>query len=248
MDNKRWCREDWQEQDYQEFKAFLEESAEDGYRAFHQKLVPTQKRILGVRSPLLKSLAKEIAKGDWPGFLELAQDDSYEELLIQGHVIAGAKQDLKETLELIRGFIPKMDNWAVCDSFCAGLKKAGKNQAVFWDFLQPYLASSGEFARRFAIVMLMSYFVDREYLAKVLESYDKADKEGYYVKMGVAWGISLVFVRFPEEAMAYLKDNHLDDFTYNKALQKIIESNRVGSETKAEIRAMKRSGKKEETV
>ena len=43
-----------------------------------------------------------------------------------------------------------------------------------------------------------------------------------------------------KSADRYLKKNNLDDWTYNKSLQKICESLRVSKETKKVIKAMKR--------
>jgi len=109
-----------------------------------------------------------------------------------------------------------------------------------WDFLQPYLSSDKEYEIRFGVVMLLLYFVEDEYIERVLQWMDRIRHEGYYVKMAVAWAISVCYVKYPEPTMAFLKNNTLDDFTYNKALQKIIESLRVDSETKHVLRSMKR--------
>jgi len=52
--------------------------------------------------------------------------------------------------------------------------------------------------------------------------------------------LSVCFVKYPGKTMKFLRDNNLDDWTYNKALQKIVESYRVDDNTKTIIRAMKR--------
>ena len=88
--------------------------------------------------------------------------------------------------------------------------------------------------------MLLTFYMQDEYISKVLLLLDSAKHEGYYVKMAVAWAISVCFIKYPEKTMAYLKKNTLDDFTYNKALQKITESLRVDKATKTVIRSMKR--------
>lgn len=88
--------------------------------------------------------------------------------------------------------------------------------------------------------MMMDYYLTDEYIEKVLEKINKIHHEGYYVKMGVAWLISVAFVKYEEKIRNFLSNNNLDDFTYNKALQKIVESNRVTKEVKDEIREMKR--------
>lgn len=224
----------------QTIKERLTELADEEYRQFHSKLVPGTDNILGVRLPHLRELAKELAKGDWQGYLLAAQDDYYEETMLQALVIGHIKTDIDTTLHYIAAFIPKISNWAVCDSFCSSLKITKKHKDQVWEFLQPYLTSSKEYELRFGIVMLLNYYIDDKYIDQVLVHLDTAKHEGYYVKMAVAWALSICFVKYPEKTLDYLQHNTLDDFTYNKALQKILESYRVDQETKALIRRMKR--------
>jgi len=216
------------------------ELADEEYRHFHSALVPGSDNIVGVRLPRLRELAKELAKGDWRNYISSAQDDYYEEIMLQGLVIGYAKADIEEISRYAATFVPKINNWAVCDSFCNSLKITKKHMAQVWDFLQPYLRSREEFELRFGIVMLLSFYIEDEYIDRVLALLDGARHKGYYVKMAVAWAVSICFVKYPEKTMAYLQKNSLDDFTYNKALQKIIESFRVDKETKTIIRSMKR--------
>ena len=146
----------------------------------------------------------------------------------------------KEKLKYLDKFVPKIDNWAVCDCSVSTFKFVEKNQEEVWEYLQKYLKSKKEFELRFAVIMLMDYYFQEEYIDQVLETYDNIHHDGYYVKMAVAWAISMAYVKFPEKTWEFLQNNHLDDFTYNKALQKMVESYRVDSETKEEIKKMKR--------
>jgi len=216
------------------------ELEDEKYRQFHSKLVPGTDNIVGVRLPRLRDLAKRLAKGDWRDSILSTKDDYYEEIMLQGLLIGYAKTDIEEILRYIASFVPKISNWAVCDTFCNSLKITKKHMEQVWEFLQPYLRSHEEFQMRFGVVMLLTFYIEDKYIDRVLESLDSAKHEGYYVKMAVAWAISICFVKYPEKTMAYLKKNTLDDFTYNKALQKITESFRVDKETKARIRSMKR--------
>ena len=218
----------------------LFELADDKYKEFHGSLCPNTKNIIGVRLPQLRQIAKEISKGDWRGFLSTSKEDYYEEVLINGLVIAYAKCDVDERLNYIKDFVPKIYNWAICDTFCNTLKFVNKNKEAVWDFIQTYLKSSKEFEIRFAVVIILNYYITEDYIDIVLETLDKVRHDGYYVKMAVAWAISVCFVKFEEKTMLYLKNNNLDDFTYNKSLQKICESLRVDKETKASIKSMKR--------
>ena len=103
-----------------------------------------------------------------------------------------------------------------------------------------YRASPREFEQRAVAVMLMDHFLVEEYIDRVLAVWDGLAHEGYYCKMGVAWGVATAYAKFPERTHAFLLENHLDDFTYNKAIQKMIESCRISSDEKARLRAMKR--------
>jgi len=216
------------------------ELADPEYRQFSAALIPNIRNILGVRLPELHKLAKKIAKSDWRAYLAQAENEFFEETMLQGMVIGYAKADIEEILRYIADFVPKIDNWSVCDSFCSGLKFAKTNKRRVWDFLQPYLASENEYDVRFGVVMLLQYYMDEEHIHSVLGLLDRVKHEGYYAKMAVAWALSICYVKFPEPTMAYLKNNTLDDVTYNKALQKITESYRVDQETKVLIRSMKR--------
>lgn len=218
----------------------LFELSDQNYQKFHSKLCPNTDNIIGVRLPLLRALAKEIAKEDWREYLKTANDDYYEEIMLQGLVIGYAKADISEIIGYIEDFIPKINNWAVCDSFCNSLKITKKNMDIVWDLINKYLNSKNEFEIRFGVVMLMSFYINENYIDQILLLLDRIKHQGYYVKMAVAWAISVCYVKFPEKTLKYLNNNSLDDFTYNKSLQKIIESYRVDNDTKIKIKEMKR--------
>jgi 3-methyladenine DNA glycosylase AlkD len=215
--------------------------SESDYQSFTSKLLPGTENILGVRLPMLRKIAKQIVKDDWRDYLAEASDESHEEIMLQGMVIGCANAPIAEILQYIEKFIPKIDNWSVCDSFCSGLKITKKHPTEMWNFLQGYLTDSREFYIRFGVVMLLNFYINEEYIDEALQIMDQIKSDAYYVKMGVAWAISMYYVNFPDKTIGYLKNNNLDDFTYNKTLQKIIESLKVDKETKNLIRAMKRN-------
>ena len=219
----------------------LEELADEEYREFHTGLCPKSNEILGVRVPVLRNFAKEIVKEGHIGeYLENSLDNSYEEILLQGMVLGLWKTDIENFSKYLEKFIPKINSWAVCDVSVAGFKITKKNMEYMWNFTKKYLKSNKEFELRFAIVMMLDFYITEEYIDQVLEILNNIKHDGYYVKMAVAWTLQVAFVKFPVKTMKLLKNNKIDDWTYNKALQKIIESYRVNEETKNEIRKMKR--------
>lgn len=230
-----------------ELQEKLFENQDLEYKKFNEKLIPGREKIIGVRMPVVKKIAREIVKsGQAEEYLEAeldVTDEYYEETLIQGLLIGNIKTDPDTRLDYLRRFILKIDNWAVCDSVSGSLKFTQKNMELVWDFLMPYLDSHEEYDVRFAAVMLMDYYIDNEHIDRVIDIYDKISHEAYYVKMAVAWGLSFCFIKYPDKTMKYLKKNDLDDWTYNKTIQKIIESRRVDDETKDVLRSMKRKKK-----
>ena len=224
----------------QEIRKKIEELADEKYREFHGGLCPELNNIIGVRVPLLRNLAKDITKENWKEYLDNAVDNSYEEIMLQGMVIGLSKMTIEELKYYLERFIPKIDNWAICDTTITGLNLTKKYRKEMLEFLQKYLRSDKEFELRFAIVMLLDFYVTEEYIDTVLKILNNVKHTGYYVKMAVAWAISICFIKYPEKTWKLLKNNNLDDFTYNKALQKIIESYRVNEITKNKIRKMKR--------
>jgi len=221
-----------------DYRSVLKENAESKMIEFNTKLVPGTDIFLGVRIPVIRKLAKEIAKGDWRSFIKDVSEEYAEYIMLHGFVIGYAKMDLDERMEHLRNFIPKIRNWIVCDTCHYQAKNNEKER--YWEFLQPYLETPSEFGMRFAIITILSNFIDEEHIDRVLNILDRTKHDGYYLKMGVAWTVSVCFVKFPEKTTKFLKNNTLDDFTYNKSLQKIIESFRVDDGRKDMIRDMKR--------
>ena len=224
----------------QEIVEKLKQLSDEEYKKFHSKLCPNTDNILGVRVPILRNFAKEIVKDDWKSYLDNAEDNYYEETMLQGMVIGLAKMSLQQWYYYVQRWIPKIDNWAVCDVCVSGFKIVKKNQEEVWKWLQQYQNANEEFVLRFYVIMLLDFYIQNEYIDEVLEKINHIQHEGYYVKMAVAWLISIAFIKFPEKTKKFLNNNLLDDFTYNKSLQKMLESYRIDEETKKWIRNMKR--------
>ena len=214
--------------------------SDEEYRKFHSSLCPNVNNIIGVRIPKLRELAKTISKENPIEFLDTYKCEFYEEKMIYGLVIGYMKQDLGVRLKYLDKFVPIIDNWAICDCACSTYKFTNKNLEEMWEYLQKYATSQNEFEVRFFCIMLMDYYLTDKYIDKVLEIYNNIKLDKYYVKMGIAWGISVAFVKYETKVRKFLENNKLDDFTHNKSIQKIIESYRVNEETKNELRKLKR--------
>lgn len=224
-------------------KSTLFELSTNKYRKFSQALIPTNKNyMLGVRVPALRELAKEILKGNWKEFLaNYTNNGGYplylEELMVWGMVINVAKVDIDTRLKYVEQFVPQIDNWAVCDTFCTGAKWAQKEIDKCWDSLQPYLESDEPYKIRYAVVMLMSHFLLPHKISAVLDIFESLSGRvrvyrEYYIDMAIAWAIATAAAKFSEQTLSFLEKTTLPLLVLKKAAQKIRDSYRVSDEYK----------------
>ena len=182
-----------------EIRRKIEELADEKYKEFHTGLCPNSNEVIGVRVPILRNFAKEIVKNkNVEEYLKNALDNSYEEILLQGMVLGLWKTNIENFCTYLEKFIPKINSWAVCDVSAAGFKITKKNMEYMWNFIQKYIKSDKEFELRFGIVMMLDFYITEEYIDKVLEILNNIKHQGYYVKMAVAWAISVAYVKFPQ--------------------------------------------------
>lgn len=224
----------------EEIKAFLQAHADAKYASFNSTMIPGTEKIIGVRIPVLRELAKTMAKEDWRTWLDGASDDTFEETMLQGLVTGYAKMPFEEQMRRMAVYAGKISDWALCDCPCTSFKFVRRHREEVWQFLQTYLASEEEFAQRFAVVMLLTHYVTDDYVGRVLDVCARLRPAGYYAMMAVAWAVSVCYVKYPSATWRILENGSLDDETQNKAIQKIVDSFRVSKEDKCKVRTLKR--------
>lgn len=225
-------------------REYILKLAENSNKEFAVKLNPGVENVLGLRLPELRKLAAEIAKSDWKAYFATASSFYMEERMLQGLVLGYVKpdDDIEMYLSYVTRFVNIINSWSVCDSFkFAGSKKYfSAHSDIIWEYLKSFIASGKEYEIRFGVVMSMKYFIDDAHIDELFGLYDSICHDGYYVRMAVAWAVSSCLVAYPEKTLEYLNRAELDDFTYNKSIQKAIESYRVDEEMKIRLRAMRR--------
>lgn len=223
----------------EELRERLLDLEDAGYREFHLKTCSQAQHVIGVRMPEQRKLAKEITKGDFWQFLDEIQPHYYEEVLITGIVIASAPMALAERLDYVAWFIPHINNWAICDCFCASFKPKPEDLPRLWDFIIEIGQDDAEYAQRFMLVMMLDHFLLPEYLPRIFQIIDSIKSDLYYVNMATAWLVAEAFTKFRDKTLDYLRSDQLSTFTHNKAIQKARESRRITSEDKATLAALK---------
>lgn len=223
----------------EKIRKILLENSDEKYRKFSSSLIPNTDNLLGIRIPFLRKFAKDIAKTCAEEFLREKNCEYFEETMLQGMVIGLVKTDIAQRFELIKDFLPKIKNWSVCDCFCCSLKFTKDDRKEVLEFLKPYIKSENEYEVRFAAVMLLDYFVNEEYIDTTLALLNEFTHEAYYAKMAVAWAISICYINYPDKTFEFLKRTKISPWVFNKSIQKITESIKIGKNLKDKARALR---------
>ncbi len=205
------------------------------YGEFHSKLVPNcdRKKIIGVRLPTIRKIAKKAAKENAE-----TQSEYYEEKMIKGLLIAYKKMSFDERIVELEKFVPLIDNWAICDCCSSTYKFANENLDEIWKFIIKY-KNGTEYEVRFMIVMMLDYFLIDEYIDRVIDILSSINREEYYINMAIAWTLATAYVNYREKILSLLENNILPVWVHNKTIQKCIESYRVTDEDKSYLKTLK---------
>lgn len=220
-------------------RARLAAMADLAYRAFQLPLLPGVEHYLGVRLPALQKEAARLAKGGWQA--EFAQpDETFEERMLRGLILGRLKGTPEKILPMVREFLPQVDNWAVCDSFCAGFKIAKIYKEEIFEFAGECAASSEEYTARAGAVLLLWHYAAPGDLPRSLAAYRRLVCPAFYARMGAAWGYSVFAAVDFDRTIEAMQAAGLEDAVWNKALQKMRESRRITPEQKEWCRQHKR--------
>ncbi len=209
------------------------------YRDMQIKIIPNinPETIIGVRTPELKSMAKEILKaGDHKDYLEELPHKYFEENQLHAFIISGLK-DLNECMEELEKFLPFVDNWATCDQMSPKIFK--KHKEVLLSHIKEWIRSEKTYTIRFGVGMLMEHFLDDDFDICYPEMVAKLRNEEYYVNMMTAWYFATALAKQYESILPFIEEKRLDDWTHNKAIQKSVESRRITEDKKKYLKSLK---------
>jgi len=213
------------------------------YRDFNSKLLPTvpKDRVIGVRTPLLKALAKELYGSDKADdFMRDLPHRYFEENNLHAFLIERIK-DPKVCFERIEEFLPYVDNWATCDQLCP--KAIAKDKPLLRQKAFQWMASEKTYTVRFGISILMRFFLDEDFSGEYLKAVAEIKTEEYYVKMMQAWYFATALAKQYEATVPYIENKTLPLWIHNKTIQKAVESYRVPSGNKQYLKKLKRKEK-----
>lgn len=210
-------------------KKWIEQNADTKTAKFAESLIPRLKhKIYGIKLPKLAQKAKELVNN-----IDELEMSSCEEILLKAYAI-GYIKDINEQIAKVFEFLPQIDNWMICDSFCSALKNAKKYQKIYWKIVLKKTKSNLDYEQRFAFVMMLKFFCNEEYIDLVLRSLTEAKPKIWDTKQGLAWAMAECFIKFKNKTIPYLLS--LSPEIYQLTKRKILDSKRVDKDTKQQIK------------
>ena len=230
----------WNESNYKKYIELLFSLKDDKYKDFHKSLVLNSKyEMIGVRVPIMRTIAKEISRTDIIEFLKYVNSKYYEEVLIEGLVISCIK-DEELFYKYFKEYIKKIDNWAICDSFCNSIKIVRKYEKKYFNKVIKLSLNKSEFISRVGLVTILNHFIKKDNLNKIFDCLNKINSDKFYINMAEAWLVCELYISYPVETLEFIKSNNLNKFTQNKAISKINDSYRIDKKDKDLLKKYKK--------
>ncbi len=233
----------------EKIREYLFSNQDLGFRDFNAKLIPNvaKERIIGVRTPILRKLARElITNGQWEAFFQELPHYYQEENCLHGFILGTRKADYEQVIEDVERFLPYVDNWAVCDTISPKIFR--KHLEDVYERICRWVRSDCEYTVRFAVVTLLQFFLDEEFQPEMLELVASLHRKEYYINMAIAWYFSFALIKQYETALPLLESGRLDPWIQNKSIQKAVESYRISQERKAYLKTLKAKKKDGKTI
>ena len=213
------------------------------YRDFQAPLFPSidKEKMVGVRTPELKKLAKELFGSDAANkFIETLPHEYFDENQLHAFLISLIK-DYDTCLIEVDRFLPYIDNWGTCDQLSPKVFAKHKNELI--TDIKRWIKSKHVYTVRFAIGMLLSLYLDESFQEEYLELVSKVKSEEYYINMMIAWYFATALAKQYDATIKYIEDKCLDPWVHNKTIQKSVESYRISDNQKAYLKSLKISKK-----
>lgn len=210
------------------------------YRDFHKRLVPNigEGRVIGVRMPIIRAMAKELAKEALAvEFMKELPHYYYEENNLHGALIGCMAKTPKEALEMIDDFLPYVNNWGTCDSLPPKILK--KDLSLLRKTIMPWLDSGQVYRVRFAIVAMLNFLLETGFEEEDLARLANLKSDEYYINMAIAWYYSFALIKQYDQTVKLIESKTLDKWIQNKSIQKAVESYRISPERKAYLRTFR---------
>ncbi len=217
----------------------IKEFEDSEYKKFHSSLMPTvqKAKVIGVRVPHLRKIAKEIYKtSEAEEFLNSLPHKYYEENNVHGMLLEKIS-DFDECIKKIDEFLPHINNWATCDLIKPKTFKKHPDKLILK--IKEWIKSDKTYTIRFGLEMLMTHFLDENFKEEYLFLAAKVKSDEYYVNMMIAWFFATALAKQWESVVKFIEENRLSKWVHNKTIQKAIESYRITTEQKEYLKKLR---------
>ena len=222
----------WNKENYSKLLGYLKSLSDLKYKEFHSGITNTNLDIIGIRMPILRSIAKNINKSCIEDYFKLVGNTYYEEIMLYGLVLSNSDCVDKYLMD----FIKRIDNWAICDIFCSNLKIVSKYRGKYWIYINSLIDVSNEFQTRVGIVLMMNYYLCDDYIDRVLYIVSNINSDKYYINMAISWLLSVAIINYKDKVIEIFESHKLNKFVQNKTISKIRDSYRIDKELKDYIK------------
>ena len=209
------------------------------YRDFQAPLFPNiaKEKMIGVRTPDLKKLAKELNGSDIANkFIETLPHHYFDENQLHAFLISLIK-DYDTCLKEVDKFLPYIDNWGTCDQLSPKVFSKHKDELIV--SIKKWIKSKHTYTVRFAIGILLSLYLDDSFRKEYMELVSNVKSEEYYINMMIAWYFATALAKQYKTAIKYIEDKKLSPWVHNKTIQKAVESYRISDEQKVYLKGLK---------
>ena len=221
----------WTKEKYNNLIQELYNQKDDAYATFSSSLLNNNIKLIGVRIPILRDIAKKISKTNIEEYLKYYKGNTEEEILLLGLSIAytNNKEIYDKYLEL---YSKEITDWQLCDVVANTLKLIKKENDYFYPFVLNMLNKDNEFQVRFGLVILLNYYLNDNYIDKVINNILNINTDKYYINMALSWLICEIYIKYPIKIDKYLNNKYFNKFVINKSISKINDSYRITQEVK----------------
>ncbi len=217
-----------------EYKSFIDELflyKNDQYKEFSSKLIINSKEMIGVNIPTLRKIAKKISISDIDSFLDIYQGKYFEETLVLGLAL-GYLKDKEALSKYIILYSKEITDWSLCDTPAINMKLIRSNNEYFFPYIKELINSKEEFQVRFGLILLLSHYLNDQYIDYILDLCINIKTDKYYINMAIAWLLCECYIKYKSNTDKYINSKYLDKFVLNKTISKICDSFRVDSKEK----------------
>ena len=213
----------------------------DGLKNFNKSLIPNlDKEIIGVSNIKIKELSKKIIQEKDYEFLNNLPHLYYEEDILHGYLLSYNVYTYQELIELIEKFLPYVNNWAVCDTMAKNKKVLLKEHKQYFHKCLEWINTNKTYYIRFGLLQMMSYYLNTNYVDKIIKIILTIKNHDYYVDMMISWLLATMMIEFEDKAISLLKEKQLNDFIIRKTISKSIESYRISNDKKEYLKELRK--------